>query len=425
MTGLRQSLTGLFLAALALALTAYAGAIVLDAMKARVGPGSGPGALAADERVQTVEVVVVEPRRIVPELVVFGQLRAGRMLDLRAGLGGTVAEVDAAFVEGGVVAEGQVLLRLDPFDAEDALARVEADVLDAGAERRDAERALQLARDEVAAAGVQAALRVQAVERQRDLIARGAGAAQALETAQLAGSAADQAVLARRQALAEAETRLDQTATALARLAIAQAAAQRALADTVITAKFAGVLSAVVATAGGRVAANERVAQLIDPEMLEASFRVSTAQYADLLGQGGALGAAPVVVELAAAGRVIRAQGRISRESAAVGAGQTGRLIFAQLEPAAGLRPGDFVTVRVAEPALHGVAKLPATAVASDGSVLVLGVGDRLELAQVQVLRKQGDMVIVRAEGLERRAVVAVRSPLLGAGILVQRSVGG
>ena len=423
MTGLRQSLMGLFLTALTLALLSYAGAIVLGALQQRMEPVQRP--LLTDEKVLTVDLVTVTSRRIVPELVVFGQLRAGRTVDLRVGSSGTVAEVDAAFVEGGVVAMGQVLLRLDPFDAQDALARIAADTLDAEAERRDAERALQLARDELAAAGVQAGLRVQSVERQRDLIARGAGAAQALETAQLASSAADQAILSRRQALAQAETRLDQTATALARLTIARAAAVRALADTVISAKFAGVLGEVTAAAGGRVAANERVAQLIDPTVLEVSFRVSTASYADLLGADGRLLRAKMAVEMEAAGKVIRATGQISREGAAVAEGQTGRLIFARLQTTAGLRPGDFVTVRVEEPALNGVVLLPATAVAADGTVLVVGPGDRLALAAVDVLRRQGDSVIVRAEGLEGQALVAVRSPQVGAGILVQRSVGG
>lgn len=423
MTGLRQSLMGLFLAALTLALLSYAGAIVMNALQERIAPAQRP--VLADEKALTVDLVTVTSRRIVPELIVFGQLRAGRTVDLRVASSGTVAEVDAAFVEGGVVAADQVLLRLDPFDAEDALARIAADTLDAEAERRDAERALELARDELAAAGVQADLRVQSVERQRDLIARGAGAAQALETAQLASSAADQAILARRQALAQAETRLDQTATALARLTIARAAGVRALADTVISAKFAGILGEVSATAGGRVAANERVAQLIDPTVLEVSFRVSTASYADLLGANGSLLRAKVAVELEAAGKVIRARGQISREGAAVAEGQTGRLIFARLQVTAGLRPGDFVTVRVEEPALNGVVLLPATAVAADGTVLVVGPGDRLALAAVEVLRRQGDTVIARAEGLEGRALVAVRSPQVGAGILVQRSVGG
>ena len=52
---------------------------------------------------------------------------------------------------------------------------------------------------------------------------------------------------------------------------------------------------------------------------------------------------APVTVTLDVGGD-LRADGRITRESAAVGEGQTGRLIFARLD-AAGAPPGDFVTV--------------------------------------------------------------------------------
>jgi hypothetical protein len=52
--------------------------------------------------------------------------------------------------------------------------------------------------------------------------------------------------------------------------------------------------------------------------------------------------------------------------------------------------------------------------------VLVLAEGDRLEAATVEVLRRQGDEVLVRAAGLAGREVVAARTPLLGAGIRIR-----
>jgi len=82
----------------------------------------------------------------------------------------------------------------------------------------------------------------------------------------------------------------------------------------------------------------------------------------------------------------------------------------------------------VIEPPLDRVALLPSTAVAADNTVLVIGEGDRLEEVKVQVLRRQGDNVIVRARGLNGSEVVAQRSPILGAGIKVKplrRSVDG
>jgi hypothetical protein len=59
-------------------------------------------------------------------------------------------------------------------------------------------------------------------------------------------------------------------------------------------------------------------------------------------------------------------------------------------------------------------------AVASDRTVLVVDEDQRLEVAQVDVLRRQGDDVIVRARDLGGRDIVAERSPLLGAGIKVR-----
>ena len=79
-----------------------------------------------------------------------------------------------------------------------------------------------------------------------------------------------------------------------------------------------------------------------------------------------------------------------------------------------------FVTVSVNEPTLDRVALVPATSVASDGTVLVVNAEDRLELRETEVLRRQGDDVIIRARGLRGERIVAVRSPLLGAGIGVR-----
>jgi hypothetical protein len=76
--------------------------------------------------------------------------------------------------------------------------------------------------------------------------------------------------------------------------------------------------------------------------------------------------------------------------------------------------------VEVEEPPLAGVARLPATALGSDGRVLVLGEENRLEAAEVSLLRRQGDDVLVSIPpDLAGREVVATRTPVLGEGIRV------
>ncbi|CUH75074.1 efflux RND transporter periplasmic adaptor subunit [Tropicibacter naphthalenivorans] len=415
---LRKSLLGLFLLSLTLGLLAYAGVLVRDAVQARMD--QEPRVPTARERVFAVNVVPVAFETVVPELSAFGEVQSRRTLELRAAVGGALLDLAPEFVEGGRVEAGQLLARVDPADAEAALARAESDLLDAQAEQREAERAIGLARDELTAAQDQVALRENALKRQNDLVARNVGTAAAVEDAELALSSARQAVLTRRQAVATAEARIDQAATQLKRMEIALDEAGRRLADTEIRAQFTGTLSEVTVVAGRLVSANEKLASLVDLQDLEVAFRVSTQQYVRLLDETGGLRPAQVSVTLDVFGTNITAQGALSREGAAVGEGQTGRLLFASLDRPRGFKPGDFVTVTLREAALEGVARLPATAVDASGSVLLVGEEDRLEVVPVTVLRRQGDDVLIRAEGLNGREVVAERTPLLGAGIKVK-----
>ena len=415
---LRRSLVGIFLLALTLSLLAWAGFTVSSAVQERMN--AEPRSFPQRERVLSVNVVAVTPERIEPQLTAFGELNSTNTFALRALTSGTVLELSPNFVDGGRVQTGELLVKIDPRDAQSSRDRIDADLRDAEAELRDADRALILERDELTAAAEQATLRQQALTRQRDLAARGVGTAAAVENAELALSGANQAVLSRRQAEAQAQARLDQAATRLDRARLNLADADRALNDTEITAPFSGTLSDVTISQGLRVTANERLGELIDKDNLEVAFRLSTAQYARLTGDDGNLMSAPVVVELEAQGLSLTSQGQITRESASVGEGQTGRLLFARLENASGLRAGDFVTIRVTEPALRGVALVPATAIGANDSALMLDAENRLSEVPVDVLRRQGNDVIIRAPALYGQSIVAERSPLLGAGIAVQ-----
>jgi hypothetical protein len=227
-------------------------------------------------------------------------------------------------------------------------------------------------------------------------------------------------LVSRRQALAQAEARVDQADTRLARAVIARDQAERDLAETAIHAAFDATLSEVSLVEGRLVAANEKLALLVDPKALEVSFRISTAQYARLLDAEGDLLGLPVRVTLDAAGVDLTADGRISRDNVSAGSGQSGRLIYARLDRAPGFKPGDFVSVAVQEPALEQVARLPASALGTDGSVLLVGADDRLEALPVNLVRRQGNDVLVRGEGLDGREVVQGRTPLLGPGIRVR-----
>ena len=415
---LTRSLLALFLAAISVAALGYAGYTMMTAIQSRAEAPGGPG--PGRERVFTVRVMPVVPQEVTPILSAFGEVRTRRSLELRAPVGGRVLEVAEGFEDGAEVAEGQLLFRIDPADAESALAVARSDMSRAEAELRDATRALELAAEDVAAVQEQMDLRARALTRRTDLAQRGVSTEAALEEAELALASARQSLVSRRQAEAQAEARRDQAQSALERQQITLAEAERRLADTRVHANFAGTLADVDVVEGRLVNANEQLGRIIDPQALEVSVRVSTAQYLRLIDDAGQLLSTDAEVALEVAGFEIISPGRLVRASATVEQGQSGRRLFVDLLAPRGFRPGDFVTVRLSEPALADVALLPATAVNAAGNVLVVGEDERLEAQPVSVLRRQGEDVIVEAGAITGREIVREIGPMLGSGIRVR-----
>src|SRR6056300_1460029 len=125
----RQSLTGLFLLALTLGLLAMAGNRIFSAVKEVRDrePFSPP----ARERAFSVNVLRAEPATVEPVLTAFGEVFSSRTLEIRAVSGGQLVYLADGFEDGGQVQAETVLARVDPMDAQSALDRTRADMLDA------------------------------------------------------------------------------------------------------------------------------------------------------------------------------------------------------------------------------------------------------------------------------------------------------
>lgn len=413
-----RALSGLFLVALTIGLLAAAGGVLRGALQDRASRDAP--ARQAREQVFAAPVTTLIPEDIAPVLTTFGEIDSRRVLQVRATTGGRIVALGNGVEEGGAVEAGQLLFEIDPREADRALAVSRADLSDAEVALADAERGAELAAEDVANARNQQDLQRRAFDRQRELQDRGIGSAQAVETAELSLAAADQSLLSRRQMQADAEAAVSQARTALDRSRIALSEAERGLEDTRVTAPFDGVLADVTAVEGAVITANEQMAELIDPDALEVAFRVSAGEYARLLDDTGDLAAKEVTVRLDAGSFSVMSPATVTREAAQVAEGQTGRQIFARLELPEGFLAGDFVVAELREPVLEGVARLPDSAVGTDGGILVLGEDERLTRAEVEVLRRQGDGVLVRVGDLEGREVLTERSPSLGVGIKVR-----
>ncbi|MDO5658480.1 MAG: HlyD family efflux transporter periplasmic adaptor subunit [Paracoccus sp. (in: a-proteobacteria)] len=415
MNFLARILTGLVVTALTVGLLLLAG---FQLWQAAQDPGRGGPARQAQEMVYTAALTTVQAQSLAPVLEVYGTVQSRRMLELRAGTGGQIVYIAPEMYEGGEVAAGQVLFRLDPATAEAARDTQRAALADARQNATDSAAHLDIARDDLAAAEEQARLREAASQRQQELGNRGLGTSADRETAALAASTARQAVLSRRAALVQAESAVGAAESAVLRAEIALREAERALSDTEIRAGFAGTVTAVAAIEGGLVSANEQLARIIDPDALEVALPLSLDQFARLTRDGQIDGVEAWLSPGAGAAPI---PARLDRSAASVAEGSAGRVVYAALGPEARLlRPGDFVRVSVVEPVLHDAALIPAGAVGGDGAVLVADAEGRLSAVAVEVLRLQGDDVVIAAGELDGARIVSERGPQLGAGIRIR-----
>ncbi|WP_111430771.1 HlyD family efflux transporter periplasmic adaptor subunit [Rhodobacteraceae bacterium DSL-40] len=379
----------------------------------------------ATERVFSVNVARLGPETVRPTLVAYGDLRSAVQLELRAAAEGTLLELAPGFRDGGRVQAGETIFRIDPAEFEAELALAESDLEDARAEEEEARIGLRLAREELAASERQQALRQQALDRAQSLQGRGVGTAADIETAQLALAASDQILTGLRREVAEGEARINRAEIARRRAAIARDEAARMLANTRAVAPFDGLLADVDAVLGRRVSVNEKLGLLLDPAALEVAFRVSNAEFARISKPSGDLLPLDVEASLRLGGEEVSVPGHLDRTGAASGSGQSGRLVYARLSPEVPgpLRPGDFLTVRVSEPPLADVALVPAAALDPAGRILLVGEDDRLEVAAVRILRRQGNDVVIGGAPFGRLYVTA-RQPQLSSGVRVKPVMG-
>lgn len=367
--------------------------------------------------VATVSVAYSDER---PVLTAFGEVVAGREIDVRALVAGPVVEVGPGFVEGGVVEAGDLLVAVDPFDYRQAVAEAKARLDEARArvkeleaERRAEEAILERERE-------QAALAWRGVERRERLAGTAAGSEKALDDARLTLSQYEQKVLAREQSVERLMARADRQRAVVAQLQAALRRARRDLERTRLIAPFGGFLADIGAELGERVGAGERVARLIDAGRLEVRFHLSDLKFGRLLQAGGYQGR-PVRVVWRVGAEVFAFDAEIARLGSEIDPASGGLELFASLRragPDLPLRPGAFVEIRVPEATYRGVVRLPETALFGGDTVYAV-VDGALEARTVRFVGRLGADILVRGDLAGGEAVVTTRFPEIGPGVRV------
>ncbi len=371
------------------------------------------------ERPRIVQAAVAEPGTVQPTLLLYGQIVAGRSVDLRALVAGEVISVSPDLVEGGRVAQGDELLRIDSFAYEGAVIRARADldetrarIAELDARVRQEEAAIDRAREQVE-------IGQREVDRLTQLSGAGATTVRALDEALLRLSQTNASLDSRENQLAIYEAQRGQLAAAVQRQEFALRQAERNLADTVLRAPFDAFVGNPGAEAGKIVGANDRVATLTAVDGLEARFALSDAQYGRLAEEGDILGREVTVVWRAGSATVERpAQVTRIAPQTSDASFQAFAVLEAREDALDVLRPGAFVEVRMADRAYADAIALPAASL-YENSVFLID-GGRLQRVPVEVLAFDKDAVVVRGDIPAGAQIVASRLTAASSGQLVE-----
>lgn len=378
-------------------------------------------------RAFTPTVYVVETATAVragnrPSIRLYGQVDTSRSIDLRAAVGGEVIETHPDLVAGRRVAQGAVLLRIDPFAYEGALIEARANLAAVRAAIVEIEARLASERDQLAAADQQLALANADLERALSLAGSGTLTDKQVDERRLILSQREQASNLRRSNIIIAEAQRAQQEANAERLEWKLREAERRLADTALTAPFAGVISSESVETGRSVNANEVVASIYDDTALEVRFTLTNAQYGRMATDADPLIGRVVELSWSIGGQIYQWPATIDRIGARVAAERGGVEVFARISAADNpvqLRPGAFVALSVPDRLWPDTVRLPETAVRGADHVFIV-VDGKLSRRDVRLIAWDGEDAIVDGDLTEGDTVLVTRLTEASEGMAVR-----
>lgn len=383
----------------------------------------------ASERSWNVSSVTLQETDTRPSILSFGTVQSSNMIDIRPSLNGRVEEVGEKFVEGGMITQGDLVVKLDRFDMEQNVADLKAKSKETDAQIRETKAELEGESNQVAALVEEALLVERDYERTLALSKRGATSTANIERAEIELKRIRRSVLQKQQVVARLEASVDRLQAISEQRKVALERADRDLNDTIINSPSTGFLTDVRAGRGLEITPNERLATLHPIDKMEIRFELSEADLGVILGYGSRR-ELPIGEALDVMWRVggqqfkfdavlDRVEGSFDASSASVG-------LYAKIDPAsieslpAPLRPGAFVEVLMPGPDLKNVFELPQAALGMDETIFIINDENRAEEREVSYLFGQNGRVFVIGNLKDGDRVITSRFPELGPGALVR-----
>ncbi len=344
------------------------------------------------ERVWSVRTMKAEYGTIIPETFAFGELRASRLVELRALVGGEILATSENFENGARVAKGDVLAEIDPFQYQSAVNDAKAQLQGAVAVQMEREASAELAKLEK--------------ERAETLFEKGTVSKKTLD---------DKTV-----EYAIRKARLDQQAALIEREKVRLSRMQRDLKNTKIIAQFDAHVGNIMARAGRVVGLNDRVATLTSSDDFEVVFNLSDDQYGRFLARNTEIIGRPLKVFWDVGGERISMQASIRHVGAQISQATRGVDVYAKVtgKLPSNLRAGAFVSIVMASQPETDVVAIPKDALYGDDLIYVIEDG-RLAPLRLTDYVDIGDRILVRTGLRQGQEILLTQFNEAAAGVAV------
>lgn len=378
----------------------------------------------AEERTFAVRAAPVKMGDYAPLLKVYGEVIAGREVDLRTLVGGEVVAVSDNLQPGGIVEKGEQLLKIDEFAYQGALTEARASLAEARARLTQLEGQLRVEKNNSIRIEEQVEFAKRDLARVEALFERGAATERGVDERKLILSQRQQTLERTYNTIAVEEAKIEQQRAAIDRAQWQLRQAERNLSDTQLLAPFEGVVRSDAVEVGRMINQNDVVAVLYDRNVLEVRFTLSDAQYGRLLADPQPLAGRPVQVVWNIGEDPIRYDAVIQRAGADIARARGGVDVYARIsleDKKRTIRPGAFVEVLLPDRTYEGVARIPEEALYDGDKVYVIDADGRMQPKAVKPLAFDDGTILVRGKDLAAdQTLVASRIPEAGPGLKVR-----
>jgi len=374
------------------------------------------------EKVWPVRAAEIKFSNHSPEIRLYGVTIPGRQVELRALVAGQVIEAGKNLRSGGVVNEGDVLLRIDPFEYEGVLVETKAQLAEAKARFKEIEATIKSEQDALANSREQLVLAKRDLARAEPLVARGSVSKKLADDRRMVVSERKQAVEMRFNNLNIQKARSEQQAATITQLEWKVRQAERNLADTVLKAPFDAYVKTASADLGRLLNVNDAVATLLDREWIEARFTLTDSQYGRIVTKDTKVTGRTIKVLWRVGEEPIEYEAVIERVAAEIASQDGGVEVYARLKDPLTpipIRSGAFVEVEARDRAYTDVSRLPQGALYDGNRVFVI-VDGRLVERRVEIVGTSGNDVLVKGAIAEGDRVVVTRLSNAGEGLAVK-----